>query len=349
MSLIELMVAVVIGIFCSLVLTQLAIQSERSRRTTTSGADAQTVSHLVAYELAGELRQAGYGLSTSSTTAWGCAVAAGGYVGVGFTFAPLFIQPGAVSGPVAEPQRAPDQIFVGYSNHDRAPTASKLVSTLGAVVSVVSPYALAVNDYVLIAPPAGAPCDVRRVAAMDAFGAATLNAVSPAQVTDALIFGLGPNNAIVKRFAVQGDELRSLSMATGAADNIHARGVLGLLVQYGMDGANGGTVDGRIEDNEWLDPPAVIPVGWNWTRIRAVRFALLTRSGQFERPEGGVAVTSAVPKPSWPNSLSFRVGDLSDPTAATAAADSPDNWKNYRYRVLEATVALNNVIWRGTP
>ncbi|SFB19394.1 type IV pilus assembly protein PilW [Collimonas sp. OK607] len=65
-SLVEMMVALVIGLVATLVIMQVFTLSEGRKRTTTGGADAQTNAAVTLYMLERDIRQAGYGLSPNT-------------------------------------------------------------------------------------------------------------------------------------------------------------------------------------------------------------------------------------------------------------------------------------------
>jgi hypothetical protein len=69
-----------------------------------------------------------------------------------------------------------------------------------------------------------------------------------------------------------------------------------------------------------------------WSRVVAVRLALVARSQQYEKSE----VTTALP--TWrPNGV--------DPVAIKV--DGNGDWKHYRYKVYETVVPLRNMIWQS--
>jgi type IV pilus assembly protein PilW len=120
--------------------------------------------------------------------------------------------------------------------------------------------------------------------------------------------------------------------AREAADSI-----IDLQAQYGVDTT--GVPDGIIDDWTKIAPA-------DWTRVLAIRFALLTRSQQFERDE----VTTAEPR--WTASGTGADPDRDSPfvmtnidgTPDTEEPNSPNNWRYYRYNVFEAVVPLRNTI-----
>ena len=65
-SLVELMVALVIGLAATIVIMQMFAVSESRKRASTSGADAQTNAAVTLYQLERDFRQAGYGLAPNT-------------------------------------------------------------------------------------------------------------------------------------------------------------------------------------------------------------------------------------------------------------------------------------------
>ena len=100
-----------------------------------------------------------------------------------------------------------------------------------------------------------------------------------------------------------------------------APGVIDLQAQYGYDA----DASNRIEDSEWL---STIPPGGDWSRVLAVRVAILARASEYSRE----ALPAALPTWGGRALLPFH------PAANTDAA-------HYRYRVYESTITVRNVLW----
>ena len=118
-----------------------------------------------------------------------------------------------------------------------------------------------------------------------------------------------------------------------------AEGVIDLKAQYGYD-ADG---DKQITDAEWTKVPPV-----DWTRVRAIRVALLVRGRDYAAPPAS--------DPEAPNFISAqRRRTLTergtspmknvDGTPDSDVRPSPNNWRYYRYRVYEKVIPLRNMIW----
>ncbi|MGH8743102.1 MAG: PilW family protein, partial [Burkholderiales bacterium] len=65
-SLVELMVGMIIGLLGIIIIMQIFALSEGQKRTTTSGADAQTNGNIALYSIERDARQAGYGINLSA-------------------------------------------------------------------------------------------------------------------------------------------------------------------------------------------------------------------------------------------------------------------------------------------
>src|SRR5689334_15387844 len=72
-TLIELMIGVLIGLLASLAVTQVMVNSEGQKRTTTSGSDAQVNGALALATLQRAIQSAGYGFAANPTSL-GCAL-----------------------------------------------------------------------------------------------------------------------------------------------------------------------------------------------------------------------------------------------------------------------------------
>ena len=134
-SMMELMVAMAIGLIGVIIMLQVFENAEGVRRTTVSGGDAQTNGALALYAMERDLRNAGMGLNEYSLLAPPCNIV--GYdaarstpnfppVGFNITLSPVQIFPGANG-------KTPDQINVFYGAQTQAAT-----TTLIAPVSMTA-------------------------------------------------------------------------------------------------------------------------------------------------------------------------------------------------------------------
>ena len=123
-----------------------------------------------------------------------------------------------------------------------------------------------------------------------------------------------------------------------------AEGIVNLQAQYGYDDDGNNMIEcpNGAALCEWVNtlvtPPLTAPIAWS--KVRAVRVALLARSQQYEK----LAVTNAAP--AWAGGA-FAMTNV-DGTADTNPGDAND-WRHYRYRVYQQVVPLRNMIWGTSP
>jgi len=133
----------------------------------------------------------------------------------------------------------------------------------------------------------------------------------------------------------------------GANDwNEVSDGIINMQAQYGIDANN----DEMISAAEWT---TVNPA--DWSNVRAIRIALLARSGQYEKaavPNQASCATNpaldptSCQRPSWLGGT-FTMTNV-DGTTDTKSED-PNDWRHYRYRVYETVIPLRNMIWGTIP
>ena len=361
MSLIEIMVGVVIGLIGCVVIFQMYGAAEARKRTIASGSDMDISGRLGLMIVERDVQLAGYGFGTAAS------VSAGGVLGCDvnayddlrpgakdFTFplVPVLIQDGAAGAPdtlvtlrgnssfVVSPKII--DISTASTKRIKADTGGRTGVQRGDVVIAtdvdggVSSCGMfeitgdANADELTFDHDTGAYTDAMlqpRVARYNKAGG-----VGYALTDEGSLYSLGP--APVRNvWSVQDNKLvvmNDLASTTGtpieAADLI-----VDLQAQYGVDADNNGMIDSA----EWT---AVAPA--DWTRVLAVRFALLARSTQFERTK----VTTTVPRWSGPDAFVMRNIDGTADSDPGGSSGDANNWRNYRYNVFEAVVPVRNTI-----
>ncbi|HEY0064202.1 MAG TPA: prepilin-type N-terminal cleavage/methylation domain-containing protein, partial [Telluria sp.] len=158
-TLIEIMVAMVIGMIAMIVIMQVFMMQEGTKRATTGGADAQANAGVSSYMLERDLKMSGWGMDAqtygkcaSTYTYCNGAASCGGVVGplAGFQFASVQITDGANGGP--------DTLTANYYANPtidtyRYPATTKTTSdqTLpGSDLTVTSVNGCAVGDRMLV-------------------------------------------------------------------------------------------------------------------------------------------------------------------------------------------------------
>jgi len=359
MSLPEILAAVLIGLIGIVVIMQVYTASEERKRTTTGTSDAQINGNIAMFTLESAIRSAGFGMVSPARNMLGCTTRAhnSNRPAPDFTFlmAPVAITVGAAG--------APDQITVIYGN---SPNVVEGLAFVGGAVSgadfpLKNAAGVLVGD-LIVANESGLDCSLAEVTGFVAAATSTVqyatggaysyvdsagDTISPVATQNkgggsgvdysasATLYALGRAPTVVT-FQIGNDKLQTRTLipyvaaqdtdGDGTSDADIGDGIVQLKAQYGKD-TNGDAVvdtwDNTLPDD--IDPAIRAAL---WMQVRAVRIALLARSGQFEK----TAVTAAAP--TWSGGA-FTM---------TNPADGTD-WHFYRYRVYETIVPLRNMIW----
>jgi type IV pilus assembly protein PilW len=366
MSLVEIMVATAVGLIGVTMIMQVYAVAEGQKRTTTGTSDAQISGNIALFNIERDLRYAGFGMVTNAGNMLGCDTLA--YDSLrpanqefSFEMAPVVITAGALG--------APDTIRVIYGNPLNvvegalfgAPATSDadfpLKNAAGfAVGGLVVPY-LAGQQCVVAEITGFVPASVNTIKHESAAAysytdqtgtvvdktahhnkAGGLGAPLPSYTTAAKLYGIG-RNPVIRTYLISGGNLKTESQlpyvaaqdpdGNGVSDAEIATGIVQMKAVYGKD------TDGDRVVETWN---ATKPTNAaEWMQVRAVKVAILARSGLFEK----TAVTPAAPTWRHPTAgaTAFLMANLADGT----------DWRNYRYRVYETTVPLRNLIWSNDP
>lgn len=342
LGLVEVMIGLVIGLIAILVVMQVFQLSEGARRTTVGGDDAQMSGTLTLTALQRELRQAGYG--SSAFPILGCSLTMPG----GWTLpaiAPVIVNPDVALVPAGDANT--DTLLIMYGNNAGAPEGDLIAAqTAQNVYSVATPTSFDRNHFVVAAPewatlpgPRAAPCalSLEAVTATNAPSPPTVTVgVGVAGMVNGYLYNLGPAPRFLA-YAVRGGNLTvcdflandcRLGVNDPAIWTPISPGVVSLRAVYGMDSTipMDATVDGFVR--------ATPATQCDWARFSALRMAVVSRSGEFDRTLG--QDVPAIPAPEW------RASD-----AAPIDLTADGEWERYRYKVFETTVPVRNMAWLG--
>ncbi len=365
-SLIEILVGMAIGLIGIVVIFQMLTNWDSSRRTTSAGSDAQVSGATGLFALEREFKVAGTGFG--AVTAYQVSVAALMNCSVSaydqrlptpaFTFPllPVSITPNAISGgPVTITTLYGNSDFLGSGISFKSSTAttkqlsnSRAGFQLGDVViataleTAAAPIQCAMfevtanNDPDLLTighAQTGTYTTVYGVTQPSYYNAPSGAA---AAINNGYLFNLGPSPALMQ-WSIQGGsrlvKVNLLNASTPAGEI--ADGIVNIQAQYGYD-TDGNNI---ISSGEWT---STLPTPTDWTKVRAVRVAMLARSQQFEK-------NYVSPVPTWAGG-SFTMFNMDNSLGATTGAtnSNPNDWRTYRYRVYEKVIPLRNVIWPNT-
>jgi type IV pilus assembly protein PilW len=381
MTLIELMVAVTIGLGITLAISSVVISSENHKRFTTSTNDTQQTGVYSYYSLDKVLRGAGSGIAMSAfptdVGVLGCHLNAGGI----FPRAAAFPYPfaGFLGGAATNLNVAPvligaaqseggSDVLMVMSGSGSAGGVSRQITGGGSATSVTldNTVGMIPHDLFLVSQSGQAECLMEEV---DTVAPPTLNlagiyytATAPAismatfaTSTSTYVTPLGNADANNIQFTLFGvddkrtlysyDMLQNLKLVAGGgadASQAIADGVLQLNALYGVSSTGSGVQD------EWIGPA---DAGWDINSVMAsptkmkqivsIRVALVVRGEYFDRNGG----TTALPNPVTTSVTIFN-GLTSSVTGASLAV--PINFvgvdRQFRYRVFEFTVPLRNML-----
>ncbi len=369
LTLVELLVAMVISLLGSLAIMQIYTGSETGKRATGSLAEAQSSGMIALYAIERELQQAGLGFMGAATL--GCNAHANiGSTFDNRPLQPVSIVPaGAAINSASNlwgipPGDANSDMLVITSGDESAMVEGALFSVGAAANSTAfrlsNVLGIQQNDYVLMGE-AGQDCSLARTQSTNINGDinvdnGSFSAYSISGV--AMHIGRAPQMIV---YAVRNGALtrcdfliNNCSDAGGVSDTSVwvpvASDVVALVAQYGID-TTAPSMDMTADvycksrvtaGNACPNPDTGLTAPGNmsltqetracdWARIPAVRIALVSRSGQYEKEEVSPTTIKL-----WPD-------------AAVAPTTTGPDWavpdKHYRYRVTHSAVALRNVIW----
>ncbi len=350
-SLIELMVGVLIGMIGIIVIFQMLDVSEKRKRTTGSGADAQISGTMALYSLERDLRQAGFGFGMAASSSYGNLIGCNVSIYDGNTPARSFTQ---ILSPVVitdGSNGAPDTLTVWWGNPSRQPAVTAFSGSTDTSKLTGSRNGLDMGELLIAA--SGSNCHLLEVTSNLNADGSTINHDSSAAYTDVkgtartarhnksggwgmsfsqgYLFNLGLSPQITQ-WQVSNTQLTKTDILRNGTNENVADSIIDLQAQYGLDSDN----DGLVSDSEWT---ATTPsTASDWSRLRAVRIAVLARSKNYEKDLN-------VSNPTWGNSTLFVMNNLDGSPGASTPNDPALDWKKYRYRVYESIVPFRNLLW----
>jgi type IV pilus assembly protein PilW len=344
LGLVELMVAILVGMLVVLAATGSLFFFEGQRRTSLSSNAAMNAGVMGAFMLQRDLRNAGMGLIYGNQVA--CTrlnlYHDGAVRADGAPAAPVRIADGGAG---------PDALTVLFTQSVLGAAPAALTRGLASGTQefpVNASAGLDVGDVVIVAGISAAdPCTVAQISGVASAGSERLlahgaggeyrfNAPDPA--TAFAVAPLYPAGSVLmktgrgltwRRYEVLNGDVVATDVVTGAQAQV-ASNATSLQAQYGV-------TDGFSDEvRQWVDATGLWanPGPNEVARIRSVRFSVIIRSTNREpaKDESGTCITTRTAPPPW-----------SDAAPLDLSAD-PD-WRCYRYQVYASTVPLKNVVW----
>ena len=362
-SLIEVMVALAIGMATVVIMMQMLSNSEASKRTSGGGSDAQMNGTLALFNLERDIQASGYGIN--SFNVMGCNVTyttSTDSTSVTIPLAPTTINPPTATVPAGDANT--DTLLVVYGNGGGSGEGDPLISnsTAGSYpVSTTSSFN--VGDVVMAqAAVRPTPCTLTTdtVTNVPASGAnISVNPGVSGLAVGSIIFNLG-NAPVAHAYAVRNGNLTMCDYSAYNCGNASyanpvnstvwvpiANNIVALRAQYGRDNNNlSSTMTGVVSTYNQITPASAADTSGlspfcSWARTLSVRMAIVARSSAYDK------TSPTASTPSWTGSTANTSTAPTNPTAVTFNLSSVSDWQNYRYKTLETTVPLRNSIWQG--
>ena len=361
-TVIELMVGLLIGLLASLALTQVLVNFEGQKRTTTSGSQALADGALAMQALQRAIASAGYGFS-SNRGFLGCSISAmfGGAAVPGFAsvLAPVVITAGAGGAPDSLRVLASSKssysvpIPVAAPGYDRADAAKSQAFPVATIRSVRGPVSGVPGELMLAVVDASLPCEVFQVSATPAGNSVPRSDDAQWNPSGYPVGPYGDKSYLVnlgalvdQSFSIVNTATLQVSRFVIGTDSIPAfqarplsSNVVNLQALYGKDTDGDGAVD--VWDK-------VTPANnAEWGQLAAVRIALVVRSAQYDKE----LVTSA--NPLWDVGTAVTITGTQacasggDSRCLPLKVDGLPDWQHYRYKVFDTIVPLRNMVWRS--
>ena len=359
-SLVEIMVALMIGMFGIIVMMQVFGLFESQKRTTTGGDDAISSGSIALYGIQRMVQQSGWGISSPSVI--GCTVnpspAFATAAVVALPLVPVTINSGLITVTVDDNT---DTLLVVAGTSPGSVEGDEISST-----TVKTPAAFTAGDRVVSAPFSGT---CQAATATRKLGVFSAPDQADVDTGGKRVFNLG-QVPVVRGYAIRSGNLTECDFvaadcSTEANWRTVANNIVSLRAVYGRDTSYSavatsvvasGSMDGTVDVWDQSVPTPTSPnllknsLACAWARVSAVHIALVARSSQAERRQqqgrldGQMVSAPAVTQsaPTWQFSGSFAI----DLTATSPDATWP-TWQDFRYKVFETAVPLRNITSQG--
>ncbi|PKO92911.1 MAG: hypothetical protein CVU16_06075 [Betaproteobacteria bacterium HGW-Betaproteobacteria-10] len=350
LSLIELMVAVVIGLISVIVMMQMFAVSEGQKRTTVSGDNALTSGVISLNTLQREIRQSGWGLSAVSVigcnltglTAWSTTAPV--------RLVPVTINPAGISGDTNT-----DTLMIVTGNGNGTVEGALIDSPSGGGYAIQGAESFAVGERVFASPSARpTSCDLSLTTVTSVARPNVNVAASVAGMQGGRLYSMGMAPS-VRVYAIRGGNLAVCDYVASDCSNdvdwaLMAENVVSMRAVYGRD-TNPLQMDAGVDAWDQVIPTPATPVSTNpaknteacgLLRISAAQIVLVARSTQPEKTLDWPALTQHVTtqQPSW-----VRSGVA--PIAVPSLPDTWPTWQDFRYKIFETVVPLRNITSAG--
>jgi type IV pilus assembly protein PilW len=349
-SLVEILVGLVIGLLATLVIMQVFTVFEGQKRTTSGAADAQTNGSIALFTIEKELQMAGFAMVAGYNSPFNCEPATTSYGATGITdISPVTITDGGAAA------GASDIVTIRYGSSPSGGIPSLITDApAGNDVPIDNNLGCKVNDIALIVN--GTTCNLTTVTGPTDIATPAVPSTPPKtnSVTVQNVAGAAANSYLaclggwnVATFQVNPNYVASPTDNEAYMEKNNAPAVADIVniqAQYGISAS----YDSNVVI-QWVDATGgwAAPTVTDRNRIKAVRIAVVARSGLQEKEDVSIACSSlTADKPtglcSW--SATSASPTVASPAPAIDLSNDPD-WMRYRYRVYQTIIPLRNIVW----
>jgi type IV pilus assembly protein PilW len=382
MSLVEVLVALVIGMLATIVVLQLFTDSESRNRTSSGSADAQSNGLMTLYQMQSNIQRAGYGIN--STSLFNCnatwKVSSGNAITTPATLAPVAINPKDAANALKIPagDDNTDVLVVMFGNGNSEPEGNEILDTTGNVYTVRSQSLFAEGDRVISAPFStslgGLACgttslSIDRVNTIDS---ATSKVTAEVGTAGKILFNLGPgpkgpnasptaamptNGPTILVYAIRSGSLTVCDFSIDDCSKDSNKKLVSVWVPIASNIVSMRAVYWWDDSPGWsaaapTDPTSQPTTACEWARVKAINLALVARSDEKDK---GIVTTTTINTnksetanaPSWSQVAAAPLVAASGALGPDKVAD--EEWKHYRYKTFQAFIPLRNVTWMGSP
>lgn len=373
-SIVELMIAVTIGLLALALATRLVTGSESAKASALGTSDSMQNGMLAMFSISGDARQAGFGLNDPLLI--GCDTI--------FTDKKKFTLAEAkrntdsvhplASAVIVSGGTGPDTISL-YSGSSLAGTGTvRVLSNYigGTSLNLDSPaFGFSLGDVVVVAPEnSDGQCALAQISAAPDAKAATLTVAGGNYRYNSgelgrnfsggltRVFNLGPEASLsFHTWSVEDGflKLRATDM-DGSSENAAtvADDIVSIKAQYGLDNRPAAAFNPRdglnvgVWSNIMIDADGDTVVGGagDYQRVAALRIAVVARSKRKEmKSTAGVCTATADAPKVFKDAAPLGITAV-PVTVDVKVPGDPVDWHCYRYRVFETIVPLRNAQWR---